>query len=100
MAVAGVENSFNTYTNYKSRTEQSWWEKRHKRMEAFMEQQEKKAIQRRALSRARNQQAQLLQMQMQMMRNSGFGQFSPGYMTGSYPASLIGAILSGGSLKL
>lgn len=80
--------------------EEDWWEKRHKRMEAFMEQQEKKAMQRRALSKARNQQAQLLQMQMQMMRNAGFGQFYPGNMTGSYPASLVGAILAGGSWKL
>lgn len=80
--------------------EENWWEKRHKRMEEFMEQQEKKAIQRRALSQTRNQQAQLLRLQMQMMSNSGFGQFFPNDMTAGYPASLAGAILAGGSLKL
>lgn len=80
--------------------EEDWWEKRHKKMEEFLEQQEKKAWQRRAMATARNQQAQLMQMQMQMMSNAGFGQYLPGYMSGGYPASLIGAMMSaGGSWK-
>ena len=65
-------------------------------LEEFLEQQEMKAQQRRALAQRRNQQAQLMQIQMQMMGSTNFGQAFPGYMTGSYPASLVGAILSGG----
>ncbi len=76
--------------------EEDWWKKRHKRLEEFLEQQEMKAQQRRALAQRRNQQAQLMQIQMQMMGSTNFGQAFPGYMTGNYPASLVGAILSGG----
>lgn len=76
--------------------EEDWWTKRHKKLEEFLEQQEMKAQQRRAMSQRRNQQAQLLQMQMQMMRNTGFQQYFPGDMTGSYPAALMGTILAGG----
>lgn len=55
--------------------EEDWWKKRHKRMEEFLEQQEKKAQQRRAMATARNQQAQLMQMQMQMMSAGGSWKF-------------------------
>lgn len=80
--------------------EENWWEKRHKKMEEFLEQQEKKAIQRKALSQSRNQQAQLMQLQMQMMANTGFQQLSSSYMGGGFPASLAGALLSSGSWNL
>lgn len=65
----------------------------------FMEQQEMKAQQRRAMYQRRNQQAQALQMQMQMMGNTGFHQFFPGNASGSFPASLMGTILAGGGSR-
>ncbi|MDE6971800.1 MAG: hypothetical protein K2P38_01630 [Lachnospiraceae bacterium] len=78
--------------------EENWWEKRHKNLEEFLEDQAKKAQQRRTFSQRRNQQAQLLQAQMQMMANAGFGHSFSNYdfLSGGYPASLAGAILSGG----
>ena len=77
---------------------ENWWEKRHKSLEEFLEDQAKKAQQRRTFSQRRNQQAQLLQAQMQMMANAGFGHSFSNYdfLSGGYPASLAGAILSGG----
>ncbi|MCM1128150.1 MAG: hypothetical protein NC429_16985 [Lachnospiraceae bacterium] len=77
--------------------EEDWWEKRHKKLEEFLEQQEKKAVERRASAQSRNQQAQLLQMQMQMMQNAGYQQLASGYMGGGVPASLAGAFLQTGA---
>lgn len=81
--------------------EENWWEKRHKNLEEFLEAQAKKAQQRRAFSMRGNQQAQLLQAQMQMMANAGLGHsFSNyDYLSGRYPASFIGTFLSGGSWR-
>lgn len=75
--------------------EESWWEKRHRTLEEFLEDQEKKAQQRRAMAKSSSQQAQLLQMQVQMMGNTGFGQYFPDYLTSGYPAFLASAFLSG-----
>lgn len=76
--------------------EESWWEKRHRTLEEFLEDQAKKAQQRKVFAKTANQHAQLMQMQIAgMMGNARFGQYFPDYMSGGYPASLIGAVLSG-----
>lgn len=102
MAITGIDNSWQSVPmNNSARSasassnKEPWWEKRHRTLEEFLEDQEKKAQQRRSLSKGSNQRAQLLQMQMQMMGNTGFGQHFPDYLTSGYPASLAAAILSG-----